>query len=114
MGGTLCRIIIVAPVIDECPNCCNEPQDVLLSTCGTNWPDGTMCAFGTTCEHCQKPATHWVKEGITACGNEPCWEDGTVCGAGTTCGKGTTCHNCVRGENGLHGPFCWMNICLCG
>jgi len=108
--GSLCYV--PPSLVTTCPSCCNAPQDAFGTTCGTNWPDGTMCAFGTTCEEfCKNPATQWLKKGITACGTEPCWEDGTVCGAGTTCDH---CCNEARTDLGTKcGGNKWADGTLC-
>merc|ERR1712130_81025 len=57
-------------------------------------------------------ATHWTSKAMTACGTEPCWPDGTVCGAGSTCNK---CCNTARNAAGTKcGGDLWNDGTLCG
>jgi len=42
--------------------------------------DGQVCDTATTCEYCINNHSYWYSKAATACGTEPCWEDGRTCG----------------------------------
>jgi len=111
-----------------CGNCCHDARNGMGTICGgKRWSDGTLCGLGTTCGFCKNEigGTYWWSKAMTACGEEPRWNDGTICVGdackvcrnkatwwhekvhmacgtepkwqdGTVCGLGTSCNQCIN------------------
>jgi len=68
------------------------------------------------CNDCCDSWEYWEGKAWTACGKEPCWNNGDLCGIGTTCNK------CCNGHSYWYGKAmtacgrepCWNNGELCG
>jgi hypothetical protein len=100
-----------------------SPCDGCQQNIGANWQ------IFSSCESCKNTATYWYTKAWKACGEEPKWDDGTICALGTTCNAckntatfwdtkfitacgdepcwkkrticaaGTTCNNCCSGHS---------------
>jgi len=67
----------------------NQDQTDVASTESVNacLDDGKVC-FPWQCQNCCNKETHWYSKSFSACGVEPCWEDGT------RCAPHLSCHQC--------------------
>lgn len=57
---------------------------------GDCWSDGTLCGISTTCWNCCNRESYWWGKVMTACGQEPCWNN-------VRCLAGTSCNACCNG-----------------
>jgi len=72
-------------------HCCSKVPDDTFKA------DGEKCLGGTTalstCFKCKNQATFWYSKMSQACGEEPKWNDGTICLKGTSCSR---CKNTAK------------------
>ena len=96
--GTSCEKRGIYSHWKSCDNCKNEahPWGDGVTRCGVPkskyLEDGTTCGSSPSCYSCMNRHTYWYSKLSNACGEEPRW------GAGTICGAGTTCNACVGGD----------------
>lgn len=68
------------------------------------------------CNDCCDSWEYWEGKAWTACGSEPCWNDGDLCGIGTTCNKCCNSHSYWYGKamTACGREKCWDDGWLCG
>lgn len=71
---------------------------------GDELEDGTRCVTGATCNSCYNPSSRWESKAMTACGSEPCKDNGSICVTWFTC------DSCCAGANC---PWYQFGICTC-
>merc|ERR1719436_2354425 len=71
-----------------------KPGPLFSNHCCSKIPtvaDGEKCVLGnsliSTCQKCQNPAGYWYSKLSHACGQEPKWNDGTICLLGSSCNR---------------------------
>jgi len=82
VGKILELEVVLKPGPPFSAHCCSKIPTVA---------DGEKCVPGnsliSTCQKCRNPASYWYSKLSHACGQEPKWNDGTICLLGTSCSR---------------------------